>query len=93
MPSRTFEKTPSVYAENIQYTITDSTNGFVDTGKTQDKVVPFAYFCPFATNVSVRFSNIAASSGGNIRFQLINAVTGEVIKSGSYYVLIYWLNR
>lgn len=82
-----------ITSENKQFTISDTTNGFIDTGKSQADYVPFAYFMPFNTNMSVRFSNLAASSGGNIRMQIINCVTNEVVKSGTYYILIFWLHR
>ena len=60
---------------------------------TQDQVIPLAYFTPFSTNVAIRFSNLAASAGGAIRFQVIRCTDDAVLTTGDVWVLIVWLHR
>lgn len=67
--------------------ITDTTNGFIDTGISSANYVILTAYTLTAGNQWVRMSCI---SGGNYRAQVINCVNGETKKSGSTRVY-YWV--
>ena len=77
--------------KQISGTITDSTNGFIDTGiSSEDHIVLVAHSLT-ASNDAVRISNL--SNGGTYRVQIINCVTNEIVKSGTYNLYICYINR
>ena len=84
-------KNQLILSKQISGTITDSTNGFIDTGiSSEDHIVLVAHSLT-ASNDAVRISNL--SNGGNYRVQIINCVTNEIVKSGTYNLYICYINR
>lgn len=73
---------------NDQYTNTDSTFGFVDTGISTADYVIIGAFCPNNSNNAIRFSNL--DNGGNYRMQIVSATTGEVSKSNWTMRVAIW---
>ena len=69
-------------------TITDTTNGFIDTGISSANYVILAAYMLTNGNTWVRISIV--SGGGNYRAQVINCVTNEVWKSGNTRIY-YWV--
>ena len=70
-----------------QVTITDTTNGFIDTGiSSADYIIIAAYTLLNANNVCL-ISNLG---GGNFRVQIMNATDQTISKSGTYRIY-YWV--
>lgn len=70
-----------------QVTITDTTNGFIDTGiDSTTHVILAAYTLLNANNVCL-ISNL---NGGNYRVQIMNATDQAIAKSGTYRIY-YWV--
>lgn len=70
-----------------QVTITDTTNGFIDTGiDSTTHVILAAYTLLNANNVCF-ISNL---NGGNYRVQIMNATDQAIAKSGTYRIY-YWV--
>lgn len=84
------QKPETVQIVLTQYTITDASWGFIDLGLATNEYVVVGAFTPFESNVSVRLSNIER---GNWRAQLVDALTNSTITSGSYYIMLYYVNR
>lgn len=86
----------SFFTASFRYiTITDSTNGFFDTGIDSAVYVILGYYST-TTNTAIRISNLySGGTGSNYRIQLINAVNGTVIKSttGTYSVYLVYAKR
>ena len=86
----------SFFTASFRYiTITDSTNGFFDTGIDSAVYVILGYYST-TTNIAIRISNLySGGTGSNYRIQLINAVNGTVIKSttGTYSVYLVYAKR
>lgn len=70
-----------------QVTITDTTNGFIDTGiSSAEYVILVAYTLLNANNVCL-ISNL---NGGNYRVQIMSATNQAIAKSGTYRIY-YWV--
>ena len=70
-----------------QVTITDTTNGYIDTGiSSADYIIIAAYTLLNANNVCL-ISNL---SGGNFRVQVMNATNQTIAKSGTFRIY-YWV--
>lgn len=74
----------------VSGTISDTTNGFIDTGLDSTKYVLLAVHNYLEANISYRISCLAS---GNYRIQCVSAVNGAVIKSGSYRAWIHYIPR
>lgn len=75
---------------SISVTITDTNNGFIDSGISSSSYMMLSAHTLASSNNGVRISNLA---GGNYRFQIINAINGDVQKSGSIVVYFSYMQR
>lgn len=74
------------------YTIGDSSFGFIDSGFSANQYVFLAAWTPFDANVTIRFSNLNANDR-NIRFQLVDATSGDILTSGEYIINYIYFRR
>ena len=70
-----------------QVTITDTTNGYIDTGISFAEYIIIAVYTLLNANNVCLISNL---SGGNFRVQIMNATNQTIAKSGTFRIY-YWV--
>ena len=77
---------------NAEFTITDSSFGFVDSGISSVDYVILAAFCLLTANCVVQISNLNTGTA-NYRFQIMAATNQSIYKSGTYRIYYVYVAR
>lgn len=81
-----------IVLRRVNGTITDTTNGFIDTGISSNDYVILGYFSPANSNNVIEITNLDSGTR-NYRIRKIDAVSGNVSKSGTYNVYLTTIAR
>lgn len=77
---------------NAEFTITDASFGFIDSGVSSVDYVILAAYCLLTANCVVQISNLNTGTA-NYRFQVMAATNQSIYKSGTYRIYYVYVAR